>query len=318
MRILAVDDDPIFLDLLVLQLHAIGLNQVTLAASPADALHLLERETPPFDCILTDMQMPGMDGADLCRLIRNKATYRQVPIVMVTSLGDRSQIDRAFAMGATDYITKPIDASELKARMLAVARLAAEQEKSRRLEQQMLAQTRTQPAHLAFDDAILVPEFDRGIEYIALQNYLLTLGLKGLFTVAAGAICIDNAALLYRMTDADGFRAMLSDVGAVIEDVLKPVPILMSYTGSGQFVGILTGPGEWDAAALETELTDEMEDYAPLYHADRLPLPRLRVGPVVRNAFYAPTRPLRILERAIAAAGGGKAQRARAPLSGLA
>lgn len=303
MRILAVDDDPIFLELLTLKLNAIGLNELTLAGSAATALHVLERESLPFDCILSDMEMPGMDGAELCRTIRGLPEYRRVPVVMITSVSDRVQIDRAFAMGATDYVTKPIDATELKARMLAVGRLIAEQARSRWMEQRILEQERASTPPFAFEEPIHVPEFDRGIDLFALQNYLLTLGVKGLFTVAAGAICIENAALLYRMTDAGAFRNILSDVGAAIEDAVKTQPVLMAYAGGGNFVGILTGPGSWDTAALEAELATAMEEYAPLYTADRLPLPRLRVGPVVRNALYAPVRPLRIIEKAIAAAG---------------
>lgn len=303
MRILAVDDDPIFLEILTFKLNVIGLNQVTLAASAADALHVLDREHPGFDCILTDMEMPGMDGAELCQAIRGRPDYRRVPVVMITSVSDRAQIDRAFAMGATDYVTKPIDATELKARMQTIGRLVAEQARTRWMEQRILEQERALAPPFAFEDPIHVPEFDRGIDLFALQNYLLTLGVKGLFTVAAGAICIENGALLYRMTDANAFRNILSDVGAAIEDALKTLPVLMAYAGGGSFVAILTGPGDWDAAALEAELAVEMEEYAPLYAADRLPLPRLRVGPVVRNALYAPTRPLRIIEKAIAAAG---------------
>lgn len=303
MRILAVDDDPIFLELLTLKLNSIGLNQLTLAGSAQAALQLLEREGTPFDCILTDMQMPGTDGADLCRSIRGLPAYRQVPIVMITSVSDRPQIDRAFAMGATDYITKPIDGTELKARMMAVARLAAEQARSRWMEQRILEQQKALTPDFAFETAIMVPEFDRGIDLFALQNYLLTLGVRGLFSVAAGAISIENAALLYRMTDPAGFRNILSDVGAVIEDALKTESMLISYAGSGNFVAILTGQADWDAPTLEAELVSEMEEFTPLYAAERLPLPRLRVGAVVRNALYAPTRPLRIIDKAIAAAG---------------
>ncbi len=89
----------------------------------------------------------------------------------------------------------------------------------------------------------------------------------------------------------------------MIEDCLKTESLLISYAGSGNFVGIVTGPSGWSPGDLEFEMNSKMEDFNPIYVSERLPLPRIRVGPVVSNSLFQLARPSQILDRAIAMAG---------------
>lgn len=303
MKILAVDDDNVFLEILDHKLRAIGLDDLQMVTAPLAALQMLERQGDAFDCILLDIEMPGMTGVELCARIRAMAAYRQVPIIMITSLADRRNIDLAFQNGASDYITKPIDTLELKARLGAVQRLVEEHKRLAMLEYQVSLMSETVPLEYDFDMPIHVPEFDRGIEFHALQNYLLTLGVKGLFSVSAVAISVENALSIYRIASRLAFRNMLSDVGSVIEDCLKTESLLISYAGSGNFVGIMIGSSDWNPADLEFEMNAKMEDFNPIYVSERLPLPRIRVGPVESNSLFQLARPSQILDRAITAAG---------------
>lgn len=303
MKIFAVDDDAVFTEILNHKLGMIGFADVTNALDPVAALQTLAKGGEAFDCILLDIEMPVMDGVELCGRIRALPAYRQTPIIMITSLSDRRNIDLAFQKGASDYITKPIDTLELQARLGTVQRLVDERKRLQMLEYQVSLQPDVVPLEFDFDTPILVPEFDRGIEFHALQNYLLTLGLKGLYSVSAVAICIENAVLSYRIASRLAFRNMLSDVGSVIEDCLKTESLLISYAGSGNFVGIMTGHSEWNSTDLESEMNAKMEEFNPIYMSERLPLPRIRVGPVVSNSLFHPARPSQILDRAIAAAG---------------
>ncbi len=109
MRFLAVDDDPLFLQLLTLRMQALGYTDLVTVSSGADALALLSTAPDSVDCILSDIRMPLMDGITLCRNIRALPGLAKTPIVMITSMSDRSYIDEAFEAGATDYITKPLD-----------------------------------------------------------------------------------------------------------------------------------------------------------------------------------------------------------------
>ncbi len=303
MQILAVDDDAVFLEILEHKLRTIGLDDLEMLNGPDDVLKVLVQRAEVFDCILLDIEMPGKTGIELCGQIRALTAYRHTPIIMITSLADRRNIDRAFQNGASDYITKPLDTMELQARMGSVQRLVEEHKRLKALEHQVSLLPEAVPLEFDFDTPIHVPEFDRGIEFHALQNYLLTLGVKGLFSVSAVAICVENALTTYRIASRLAFRNVLSDVGSVIEDCLKTESLLISYAGSGNFVGIVTGQSDWNPADLEFEMNSKIEDFNPIYISERLPLPRIRVGPVVSNSLFHLARPSQILDRAIAEAG---------------
>lgn len=117
MKILAVDDDPLFLEVVTTSLDHLGYQDVTLASSAPEALAALDNASVPFDCCLFDIQMPEMDGITLIGATREKPAYKHTPILMLTHASDRAVIDDAFSAGAIDYLNKPLDWVELKARM---------------------------------------------------------------------------------------------------------------------------------------------------------------------------------------------------------
>ena len=117
MRILSVDDDPIILELLVAVLASMGHTEVTTAESAVEAFEIIKNDPEPFDCFLLDIQMPEIDGIQLCKSLRFIPEYKRTPILMITAMSDKAYIERAFASGATDYVTKPFDIVELGARI---------------------------------------------------------------------------------------------------------------------------------------------------------------------------------------------------------
>ena len=66
-----------------------------------------------FDLILTDINMPIMDGLKLVSLVRNDPNYKMIPIVVITTEGAQEDRERALALGANDYITKPIQPTKI-------------------------------------------------------------------------------------------------------------------------------------------------------------------------------------------------------------
>ena len=122
MRILAVDDDPIILELIR---EIIGLSddqELLTAGSGPEALKLLDDPaTPMIDCFLLDIQMPVMDGIDLCTALRKRPEFRTTPVVMLTAMTEKRYVDAAFIAGATDYITKPFDIGDMQRRLRTAA-----------------------------------------------------------------------------------------------------------------------------------------------------------------------------------------------------
>ncbi len=113
-RVLAVDDMATNRKLLgyVLRLPEY---QITEASSGLQALEILRRES--FDLVLLDVLMPGIDGFETCRRIRNELGLTLLPVIMVTSMGTPDDVVKGMDVGATDYVTKPFNSIELTARV---------------------------------------------------------------------------------------------------------------------------------------------------------------------------------------------------------
>jgi DNA-binding response OmpR family regulator len=119
-RILVVDDRPEGRKLLTLRLLQMG-HVVRQAESGAQALALAEAEAP--DLVLLDVLMPGMDGLQTCRRLREMRALRAVPIVLVTSLDAPEDCVRGLEAGADDFIIKPFNPAELQARVRSLLRV---------------------------------------------------------------------------------------------------------------------------------------------------------------------------------------------------
>ncbi len=114
--ILLVDDSTIMRMVLVMNLKRLLRVNVTEAVNGHDALKKLAKES--FDLILTDMNMPVMDGAELIRRIRTELKS-DVPIVIVTTKGESKDRDLGLSLGANGYLTKPVDMKDLIRTVLA-------------------------------------------------------------------------------------------------------------------------------------------------------------------------------------------------------
>ncbi len=104
-RVLVADDDPTARTIMREVLAQAGFNVIE-AADGNEALRLYESAMP--DVVLLDVKMPGRDGFSVCEAIRSRESVRQTPIFIVTGLDDAISVDRAYHLGATDFINKPI------------------------------------------------------------------------------------------------------------------------------------------------------------------------------------------------------------------
>lgn len=121
--VLIVDDSPETLSFLTDALDQSGLT-VLVAVDGSGALELLDQITP--DLVLMDAIMPGMDGFECCRRMKRLKHLASVPVIFMTGLSETEHVVKGLEAGGVDYVTKPIVAEELMARMrvhLANARL---------------------------------------------------------------------------------------------------------------------------------------------------------------------------------------------------
>src|SRR5258705_6563121 len=118
-RVLVVEDEPNIRELVCMHL---GLEGYT-CDGVGDGQEALKRpEAPPFDLLVLDVMIPGLDGLSLCRAVRNGRTNREVPILMLTARREESEKVVGLESGADDYLTKPFGVRELVARVRALLR----------------------------------------------------------------------------------------------------------------------------------------------------------------------------------------------------
>jgi len=115
-KVLVVDDSPTMRQLIVFALKRIAGLEIEEAGDGVAALKKLSSEV--YDLLLTDINMPIMDGLKLVSLVRNDPQHQSLPVVVITTEGAQVDRDRAIALGANEYLTKPIQTT----RVIEVAR----------------------------------------------------------------------------------------------------------------------------------------------------------------------------------------------------
>lgn len=130
MSILIVDDSPDQQTLLRAILGKAGHTDLLSADSATNAYNLLNLNgtdlSERVDLILMDILMPDQNGVEACRQIKSRAHLRDIPVIMVTAKSDASNLEAAFAAGAVDYITKPVNSVVLLARVSSALTLKQE------------------------------------------------------------------------------------------------------------------------------------------------------------------------------------------------
>lgn len=118
--ILVVDDEPTGFAVIKGLLHRQGYS-LTHAESGREALKQIEVIAP--DVILLDVMMPDMNGIEVCRVIKTTPGWQSIPIIMVTALTAKEDLARSLEAGADDFITKPVNGPELRARVNSMLRI---------------------------------------------------------------------------------------------------------------------------------------------------------------------------------------------------
>lgn len=294
MKILVVDDDELIRELLLAMLEAHGYPDVTTAESGEDALRKIAAAGVPFDAFMIDIQMPGMDGIDLTRRVRRMQSYREAPILMLTAMHQKDYIDRAFLAGATDYVVKPFDTTELITRIRLAERLHIDLRRA----SEVAAQD-TSPSKPAFAHSVLIDEIKGYVSNGVMQNYVMIIKEQKQFEIGAFAIHIPELETVYEGSSTEDFTYVITDVAEVLSDVLEGTEAFVSYVGAGVFVCV--GPKQTlpEVELMRARLMTLLNDPDLVYCPDVETSFSVTIGAIAVPKLMETPVDLRFLDRAV-------------------
>ncbi|WP_170476373.1 response regulator [Ruegeria arenilitoris] len=252
MRILAVDDDPSILELLNSVLAAFGYKDVVTARSGDEALEILSNPDEAFDCLLLDVQMPQMNGIALCEEARKLPGYTYTPIIMVTAMVQKQYIDEAFEAGATDYVTKPFEFSDLKKRLSDAYRMAAERRAAIEVfeaDEHADLGSEVYP-DVRLSDPQYFGDLPGCIGLAEFENYVIQLSTMHSKAAKIVAVKFVDAERVYKSSSVSEFRKAMASAGAALLSATQEGRKVATYWGNGVFLVIYDNQHESSADRL--------------------------------------------------------------------
>lgn len=238
MKILTVDDDDSFVELIERSLSASDNHEIVTALSGNEAMNILQKDEKAFDCLLFDIQMPELDGITLCRHVRTDPRYATTPVIMLTAMSQRHYLDNAFAAGASDYLNKPFDFQDLR-------------EKLRSWQRSDIAFFKPAGGVDAFgqpvartissSDIDLAAQLEtldlpRLVEYLAFENFVLKRAQQTSRRFCVSALKISNFEHLQdELSSADLVR-VISAYARMLSAGMRKLDAMFSYRGRGIFL----------------------------------------------------------------------------------
>jgi len=252
MKILAVDDDVVFLQLLTNVLADSGYDAVTTTESAENAIKVLSSEEVKFDCFLLDIKMPEMSGIELCRRIRSLPDFRESPVIMLTSLTDNASIEQAFDAGASDFVTKPLRGIEIGSRIRLATQMNDMRERNRALlNSRVLTGHSWDGAKNAQRSAIMaLSEIEGVVDYLELENYLLQIG-EDVVAMRLFALAITDPEDHIQMISEIECDELFRDLVKTISRSTKSPESLIAFPGDGVIVFFSKGQHRISIPAIE-------------------------------------------------------------------
>lgn len=169
--VLIVDDQESVRDILAGLLAGQGYN-LAFATTGSEALTKAVELTPHLDLVVLDIMMPGLNGFEVCRQLRAHPLLAEIPVIMVTALKSHQSMLEGLEAGADDFIAKPFDYAELRARVRTLTRL--NQHRRLRTTELRLERDRTRAILEAVGEAVFVTDIYGTIEYLNQAGTTLT------------------------------------------------------------------------------------------------------------------------------------------------
>ena len=257
-RVLVVDDSPISRKLLE---HTLAEARYTLsfAKDGADALRLFA-ERPP-DLVIADWELPDIPGPELCRIVRTKFDGAYTYLMLLTSNSDKKSIAEGLAAGADDYLTKPFDAGELRAR-IGVGRRVIEMHREIEAKTKALSlDARTDPL-TGLANRRAVEEWSvKQISGAVRHGYPIWVVLADLDSYKPATDLFGHAA----------GDAMLQAFGEIIKKNTR-VSDMCGHMGGDQFIFVISHVSRENMNLVLNRLRDKIANYDFFFHDVALPL----------------------------------------------
>lgn len=297
MKILAVDDDELIREILGATLEAHGYTNVTMADCGEDALHKIAASPEPFDGFMFDIQMPGMDGTELCQQVRQMEQYKNSPVIMITAMNNKEYVDRAFMAGATDYVTKPFDTTELMTRIRLADRL--QQEARKAATAAASAPAAAAAPKPAFSEPVTIKDVRGVVKSAALDNYVILMLEQKQFAMGAFALQIPELEAVHAGSDVEEFTYVVTDIAEVISDCLVGAQAFLSYLGGGTFVCVGAKAKLPSADAMHDEFVMMLNDPDLVYCEEVQTGFSAIIGEASAPKLFEKRGDLRFLDRAV-------------------
>lgn len=300
MRILAVDDDMIMLEILSGVIDVAGYQHLTLASSGKDALRYIANSTVPYDCLLLDIQMPEMDGIQLCEKIRAIEGYDETPIIMVTAMSDKTYVEAAFIAGATDYVTKPFDVLELGARIKMAERLIdSRAELKVKTTQATRIQNELNSKYRSVHTSSIGARSIQGlIEFERFEQKLTMFSKKELISSSVYAVKLASANVIFSQLLASEQKLLIQEITLAITESLPAEGSFVAYRGNGVFVCVSKRSSRSSEKAIEFNLSYLIDNMEASEFGARQGNIRLSVGKSVPRIMSSP-QPITMIAEAI-------------------
>jgi CheY-like chemotaxis protein len=261
---------------------------------------MLGQSDRSFDCLLLDINMPGMDGIELCGHIRRVAAYRTTPIIMLTAMTEKKYIEDAFKAGATDYLTKPFEVAEVGARLRVIEALVLARKSGFAGLEVGPAEDANAVRHgFTLAEDIKITAGADCVDYGALRNYLLQLSRSGLDSVQVMAVKVDQIAALYDTTTTKEYVDMLGEVAESVNRALAKHGCILAYAGNGAFVVVSSKATLEASTGLEAEVQGLLDDKDLEFENGRPMDITISIGNPIRPSANPGQRARKACERAI-------------------
>ncbi|MDA5094640.1 response regulator [Aliiroseovarius sp. KMU-50] len=305
MKILVVDDDLTALSLLEAALNLYGFKHITLASSAREAFYAIKHAEQPFDCFLLDYRMPEVDGVDLCARLRAFPEYKATPIIFVTAASDRISVNTAYAVGAVDYVSKPIDPQEIGVRVSIAEKLVLEERERKKQDvpRRHSFEAEERFPNFTIEDPVPIFGLNRVISSVALENYLESQG-DGCKNDVVSILAINEFDEIYRKASPAFAYAVLREVAKVIADSLERTAPLISYNGYGEFICISKKTSTMTSGGHTRQINSRLARLNMRFEDTTPCKPTVLIGKPAKHSLWTSSTPSKLIEKALEASEG--------------